>query len=295
MDGKHGPRGEIRSVEDEPFGLSEIVKFSQDAIIGTDLDGIIFSWNQGAERIYGYTVEQIKGRHLLTLIPPDHRDELKASLQKINRGEHVEAFETRRVRRDGSVIHLSTTMSPVRDAEGRFIGACIFTRDITKLKVVEETLAKDETLLRIVLDNLTGHVYAKDAAGRYLMANPARCKFLGKARPEEVIGRTAFDFFPAEIAQRYHADDIEIIRSGKALLNRETLTVTGSGEKRWLSTTKVPFRNSQGEIGGIVCMSHDVTEAMETRDNLKKLLALLKDELRQLSGIENQTAPPLKE
>jgi PAS domain S-box-containing protein len=78
--------------------------------------------------------------------------------------------------------------------------------------------------------------------------------------PEEVLGRTVFDFFPAEIAQQYHADDIEIIRSGNALLNREEETVTRAGEKRWLSTTKVPYRNSKGEIVGLVCMSRDITD-----------------------------------
>jgi PAS domain S-box-containing protein len=252
--------GESMPVEVELFRLAGIVKFSEDAIIGADLDGIIFSWNQGAERIYGYTEQQIKGQHLLTLIPPDRRDELKVVLQKINRGEHFQGFETRRIRRDGTVIHLSTTISPARDAEGKITGASLFTRDITKLKEVEETLAKERTLLQIVLDNLTARVYAKDAAGRYILDNPAHREFLGVVSPEEVLGRTVFDFFPAEIAQQYHADDIEIIRSGNALLNREEETVTRAGEKRWLSTTKVPYRNSKGEIVGLVCMSRDITD-----------------------------------
>jgi len=264
---------EDRPVEDELFRLAEIVEFSQDAIIGTDLDGTIFSWNQGAERIYGYTVDEIKGRHLLTLIPPDRRDELTAVLQKINRGEPVEPFETQRIRRNGALIHLSTTISPVRNAGRKITGAALVTRDITTLKQVEETLAKDRTLLQIVLDNLTGHVYAKDAAGRYILDNPAHRKFLGKTSPEEVIGRTVNDFFPTEIAQQYHADDIEIIRSGTALLNREETTVTPSGEKRWLSTTKVPFCDSKGEVIGLVCMSRDITEEKEARAKLAKLLA----------------------
>jgi len=275
MNDAHASVVEDSPVEDELFRLAEIVEFSQDAIIGTGLDGAIFSWNQGAEQIYGYTVEQIKGQHLLTLIPPNRRDELKAVLQKIDRGEQVEAFETQRVRKDGALIHLSTTISPVRNAEGKIAGASLVTRDITKLKQVEETLAKDRTLLQIVLDNLTGHVYVKDAAGIYILDNPAHRRFLGKTSPDEVIGRTVNDFFPTEIAQQYHADDIEIIRSGNSLLNREEVTVTPSGEKRWLSTTKVPFRNSKGEIIGLVCMSRDITEEKEARAELTKLLAAI--------------------
>ena len=250
----------IPAIDDELFRLGEIVQSSHDAIIGADLGGIIFSWNRGAERIYGCNAEQIGGKHLVALIPPDRRDEFKEVLQKINRGQPVEAFETRRVCRNGAVIHLSTTISPVRDAEGRITGASLVTRDITKLKEVEESLAKERALLQIVLDNLTGRVYAKDAAGRYIMDNPAHREFLGVSSPEEVLGKTVIDFFPTEIAQQYHADDIEIMRSGKPMLNREEITVTRSGEKRWLSTTKVPFRNSKGEIAGLVCMSRDITE-----------------------------------
>ena len=260
MKDAHASLGERTRVEDELFRLAEIVKFSEDAIIGADREGIIFSWNPGAERIYGYSAERIKGQHLLTLIPPDRRGELEEILQKINRGEQAGAFETRRVRRDGVVIHLSTIISPVWDAGGAIAGASLVTRDITKLKEAEETLAKERALLQVVLDNLTGHVYAKDAVGRYLLDNPAHREFLGVASSEEVIGRTVFHFFPTEIAQQYHADDLEIIRSGNSLLNREEATVSRSGEKRWLSTTKVPFRNSQGEIVGLVCMSRDITD-----------------------------------
>jgi len=124
-------------------------------------------------------------------------------------------------------------------------------RDITKLREVEETLAEERTLLQIVLDNLTGYVYAKDATGKLIMDNPAHRQFLGVASHEDVTGKTVFDFFPAEIAQKYHADDLEIIRSGKALLNHEEITITSSGAKKWLCTTKVPFHNTKGEIAGL--------------------------------------------
>jgi PAS domain S-box-containing protein len=251
---------ENQSVKDELFRLAEIVKHSQDAIIGADLEGVIFSWNAGAERIYGRTVEEIEGQHFLTLIPPDRRTELKAILEEISRGRPVESFETRRIRNDGTVIHLSTTISPGRDAEGRITGASLVTRDITKIKEAEETLVQERTLLQIVLDKLVDRVYAKDAAGRYILDNPAHRQFLGVTAAEDVIGRTVFDFFPTEIALQYHADDIEIIRSGKTLLDREEFAFTRSGEKRWMSTTKVPFLNSRGEIAGLVCLSRDISE-----------------------------------
>ena len=251
--------GEGRVAEAELSRLARIVMCSEDAIIGADLDGIIFSWNQGAERIYGFTAQEIKGKHLLTLIPPDCRDELEVVLQKINQGVHVEAFETRRVRKDGKVIHLSTTISPVREADGKATAAAIVTRDVTKLSEVQETLAKERTLLQIVLDNLTDNIYAKDAAGRYILDNPAHRNFLGVASSEEVIGRTVFDFFLPKSRNNIMPTTSRSSRSGIALLNREEATFTRSGEKRWLSTSKVPFRNSKGEVVGLVCLSHDIT------------------------------------
>ena len=289
------PVEEYRHLEDELSRLGEIVKFSHDAVIGANLDGTIFSWNQGAERIYGYTSEQVVGKHMLMLIPPDRQAELSQALPKINRGEHIESFETRRVRRDGAFIHLAMTISPARDADGKINGASLVTRDVTRRKEAEITLSKERALLQIVLDNLTDLVYVKDNAGRYILSNPAHREFLGVASPDELKGRTPFDFFPQEIAQQCHADDLEIIRSGNSLLNREGRMVSRSGAKRWHTTTKVPFRNSQGEIVGLVCVSRDITEEKEARANLKKLMALLSDHLSALADEESKADPGLAE
>ncbi len=245
--------------EEEYLRLAAIVKFSDDAIIGTTLEGTIFSWNQGAEHIYGYTAEKITGQPLLNLIPPDHRDEVKTIFEKIRHGEHVDPFETRRMGRDGSVIHLSTELSCIRDGEGKISGASMITRDITQAREAQEALTLERILLRTVVDHLTDNLYVKDTAGRYILDNPAHRKFLGVESAEEVIGKTVFHFFPTEIATRYHGDDVEIIRSGKPLLNQEEPTVTKSGEKRLLLTTKVPFRDGKGEIAGLICLSRDIT------------------------------------
>jgi len=252
-------------VEEEFLRLAAIVKFSDDAIIGTTLEGTIFSWNQGAENIYGYTAEKITGKPLLTLIPPDHRDTMKSILNRIRHGEHVDPFETRRIRKDGSVIHLSTEISCIRDGHGKINGASMITRDITQAREAEETLARERILLRTVVDHLTDHLYVKDTAGRYILDNPAHRKFLGVESADDVIGKTVFHFFPTEIATRYHGDDVEIIRSGKPLLNREEPAVTKSGEKRLLLTTKVPFLDGKGEVAGLVCLSRDITDAKSSK------------------------------
>jgi PAS domain S-box-containing protein len=119
--------------------LAAIVESSDDAIISKNLDGIIVSWNKGAERLYGYTAEEIVGKPLGILVPPDHPDELPAIMQRLRGGEHIEHFETVRVRKDGSRVDVALTISPVKDSQGKIIGASKIARDITKQKHAQQT------------------------------------------------------------------------------------------------------------------------------------------------------------
>src|SRR5204863_973060 len=100
------------------------------------------------------------------------------------------------VHKDGNVVHLSTTILPIHDAAGKIVGASIMTQDITRAKQSEEALARERSLLRTVVDHLTDNLYVKDAAGRYILDNPAHREFIGARSSDEVIGKTVFDFFP---------------------------------------------------------------------------------------------------
>jgi PAS domain S-box-containing protein len=124
--------------------LAAIVESTDDAVIGQTLDGRIASWNRGAERLYGYTAAEAVGRPLTLLVPADHPDEAPALLDRIRRGESVEHFETQRVRKDGSRVDVSLTISPVKDGDGRVIGASKIARDITARK--EDDRRKTEFL-----------------------------------------------------------------------------------------------------------------------------------------------------
>jgi len=124
--------------------LAAIVESSDDAVIGQTLDGRIASWNRGAERLYGYTAAEAVGQPVAVLVPADHPDEAPALLDRIRRGESVEHFETQRVRKDGSRVDVSLTISPVMDGDGRVIGASKIARDITARK--EDDRRKTEFL-----------------------------------------------------------------------------------------------------------------------------------------------------
>lgn len=135
---------EARRAREARSYLASIVESSDDAIIGKTLDGKIASWNRGAQRLYGYTPDEIIGKPLSILVPADHPDELPSIMARVQRGEHIEHFETVRLRKDGSPVEVSLTISPVRDAGGKIIGASKIARDITARK--EEERRKDEFL-----------------------------------------------------------------------------------------------------------------------------------------------------
>lgn len=121
--------------------LAAIVESSHDAIISKDLNGIITSWNSGAEQLFGYTADEIIGKPVTTLIPADRQHEEPAILERLRRGECIDHFETVRQRKDGTLVEISLTVSPVRNADGRVIGASKIARDITELKRVRNQQA----------------------------------------------------------------------------------------------------------------------------------------------------------
>jgi PAS domain S-box-containing protein len=131
---------ERRRAEEVQARLAAIVESSQDAIVSKTLDGVIRTWNAGAERLFGHRAEEAVGRSITLIIPPDRLDEEKVILARLARGERIEHYETIRVARDGRRLDISLTISPIRDAEGRVIGASKIARDITERKAAEAAL-----------------------------------------------------------------------------------------------------------------------------------------------------------
>jgi len=131
--------------------MAAVVESSDDAIISKTLEGVITTWNQGAQRIFGYTADEVIGKPITILIPPHHIDEEPAILDRLKRGERIDHYQTVRIRKDGTLVDISLTVSPVKDASGRIIGASKIARDITLQKRAEEALRdadqrKDEFL-----------------------------------------------------------------------------------------------------------------------------------------------------
>lgn len=141
--------GEKRRADEAQMRLAAIVESADDAIASKDLNGVITSWNAAAERILGYTAEEMIGKSVLTIIPPElHKDEPEI-LRKVQAGERIEHFETVRVRKSGERINVSLTVSPVRDPQGRIIGAAKILRDITQQRELEDALRTTERLASV--------------------------------------------------------------------------------------------------------------------------------------------------
>jgi len=143
--------------------------------------------------------------------------------------------------------------------------------------VAERELAEERNLLRSVINNLLDSIYVKDLRGVYRLDNLAHTRSIGAEHQEDVVGKTVFDFFPHDAAVHFQADDQSVIRTGKAIVNRQEAIVHPNGQKRWLSTTKVPLRNNEGQIIGIVGIGRDITE----RKRAEEQLAIYNEELRE--------------
>jgi PAS domain S-box-containing protein len=141
---------DLKSPELAAYWLSAIIESADDAIISKNLDGIITSWNGGAERIFGYTGDEIIGKPVTVLIPADHLDEEPQILARIKAGERIDHYETVRVRKNGELIEISLTVSPIKDADGKIIGASKVARDITERKRTEQSLHEHIEIIETV-------------------------------------------------------------------------------------------------------------------------------------------------
>ena len=138
--------------------LAAIVESSDDAIVSKTLDGIITSWNVGAEQLFGYSAEEAIGQHISLIIPVDRRDEETIILERLRRGERIDHFDTVRVRKDGTTLDISLTISPLRDAAGKIVGASKIARDVTQRKRIERELHESEARFRLLADALDTQV-----------------------------------------------------------------------------------------------------------------------------------------
>jgi PAS domain S-box-containing protein len=260
----------VRKQADEAARLlSSIVECSDDAIISKNLDGIVLSWNQGAERIYGYSSGEMVGRSISLLIPADRGDELPEILEYLKLGQQIEHLETERVKKDGQRIFVSLTISPLRDLAGSLVGASTITRDITERKRTEKALQLSEKRYRslaLVADQI---VWATNPRGEVEEDVPTWRSFTGQS-VDEIKGSGWIDAVHPEDRER--AIDVW----SRSLRNRSFHDIEyrlrrRDGEYRYMAVHGVPVLEEDGTVREWVGTCADITERKQIEEEIHRL------------------------
>src|ERR1019366_1333199 len=199
---------ERKKTEEELHRLAAIVEFSEDAIIAKDMDGAITSWNRGAERIYGYTRGEVVGRDLSFLLPPERQAEIQAIMEQVLSGQSIECLDTQRLTKTGSVLDVSLSVSPIRDASGHIAGASAIARDITQRKAAEKQvqfLAYYDALTGLPNRTLLQDRLSKALASARRQKNKVALLFLDLDRFKTIndsLGHSVGDLVLQEVAER---------------------------------------------------------------------------------------------
>lgn len=271
--------------------LSAIVESSEDAIAGVTLDGVVTSWNRGAMKLYGYTPEEAIGRHVSFVYPEGRKDEVLSVLSQVQAGTSIEPLETTRLRKDGSLVDVSVSYSPIRDGTANVVGVSAIARDITQLARARHEVAEREERIRLLLDSTAEAIYGTDLSGVCTFCNAACAKLLGYESPSALIGKQihrlihhtkadgtpcAPDQSPIYIAMRHrepaHVDDEVLWRAdGKSF-----------PAEYWCHPIV-----REGEVIGAVVTFIDITERRRAEEELQEgvrrreqFLAMLSHELR---------------
>ena len=239
-----------------------------DAIIGTDLEFNIQSWNKAAEKVYGWSAEEILGQKMGAIIPTHYpyHDADKVQAEFLENG--FWEGEVVQIGRNGQRINILATVSYLKDKNGNPIGVVAANKDITNHKQIETNKA----LLQGIIDNTKALIHAKDLSGHYILLNHQAEDVLEKSR-EKFIGKTDFEIFPEETATAFRADDLKVIKSGEAQLIEEELPLP-NGPRTYV-TLKFPLYDTMGKVYGTAGISTDITERKEAELELRSSREML--------------------
>ncbi|MDB5577877.1 MAG: hybrid sensor histidine kinase/response regulator, partial [Bradyrhizobium sp.] len=223
--------------------FSAVVESSKDAIIAKTLDGMITGWNPAAERLFGYTAAEAIGNHIDIIVPPDRHAEVRGIIGRIASGEAIENHETLRRHKDGSDVHVTLSISPIRSQAGQIIGVSKIAHDIGESKRTREALQQEIEERRRIFETSQDLILVTDTKGTFVQVSPSSITILGR-QPEEMIGRSAVEFI--------HPDDLDSTREemrtarrGRHMRNFETRYLHKDGHAvvlTWMGAWSEPVR-----------------------------------------------------
>jgi PAS domain S-box-containing protein len=277
--------------------LAAVVDSSDDVIVSKNLDGIITSWNKSAERTFGYTAAEAVGKHITLIVPEDRLDEENRILRQLRRGQRIDHFETVRRRKDGVLLNLSLTISPVRDSAGHIVGASKVARDITQQKHAEQVLRESAAKFRAVFEQTTQFAAIITKDGVLVEANKLSLEVCGY-RPEQVLGK----LFWETPWWRNFSESREKIRAAvpvvaQGIPYRETLLYSfADGSERLVQFALHPIIDENGDVIFLHPTGIDITEQKRTEDKYRRLAETLDVEVQtRTKELEKKNADMMRQ
>jgi PAS domain S-box-containing protein len=264
-----------RLAERDAQQLAAIVESSTDAIVSKNLDGIIHTWNDGAQRLFGYSRDEAVGKPITMLIPFDRQDEEPRILAKIRAGERVDHFETVRRRKDGSLIDISLTISPIRDRADRVIGASKIARDITERKLAEKRLQESEQRLQELLAAIPAAIYTTDADGKITYFNQTAVELAGRI---PTLGSDEWCvtwklYLPDGTPLPHDQCPMAIaLKEGRPVRGVEAVAERPDGTRVPFIPFPTPLFDASGKVTGAINMLVDLSERKQAETQQRLLL-----------------------
>ena len=277
----------LKKADEKIQALANAVESSNDAIITESLDGTIKSWNMGARKIYGYSAEEILGKDVSILEPDDLKGEIKRLIEKTKQEERIQHYETLRLKKDGTVINVSITLSPIFDLSGKFVAISCIGRDITDGKAAEEKLRESEEKYRNIVETANEGILIIDDEAVVTYANKKLTNMLGYSL-EEGIGKPIWSFVNEESKD---VVKLNLEKSRQGINDSyELKLIKKDGSSAWIHLSYKAFFNKDGRFVGSLSMLTDITERKKAEEMLKlKLeeLARSNEELEQFAYVSS--------
>jgi PAS domain S-box-containing protein len=269
---------EQRAAQQARARLAAIVEFSGDAIITKSLDSVIQTWNIGAQRLFGYTAEEVIGKHVTIIFPPDRVNEEDMILERIRHGQPVERLETIRIAKDGRQIPVSVSISPLKDADGNVTGASKIIHDVSEVVAAREALIREKELLATTLASIGDGVIVTDAQSRVTFLNPEAERLTGwtnanaSGRPLSVVFRIV-----NEQTRRVSENPVDkALRLGTVVgLANHTVLLREDGVEFLIDDSAAPIRDEHGSVFGVVLVFRDATAQRRAQEAREQLAAIV--------------------